>query len=86
MEQNAELSPNCFPNMLRIQAVKLKESPRLVLFWSFLIRQYSGETLTINLKSCFSPTVNGKGIFQVYAVSWSLLQCYLEEYARVIEI
>lgn len=86
MEQNAELPPeNDFSNMLSSQAVKLEESLRLVLFWSFLIRQYSGETLTINLKSCLSPTVNGRGIFQVYAVAWSLLQCYLEEYVRTFE-
>lgn len=54
---------NLLSNMLSTQPVKLKESQRLPLLWSSLIRQYSAESLTINLKSCFSPTVSGRGIF-----------------------
>lgn len=50
-------------NLLSIQPVKLKESPRPPLLWSSLIRQCSAESLTVNLKGCFPPTVSGRGIF-----------------------
>lgn len=54
---------NLLSNMLSIQPVKLKESLRPPLLWSSLIRQYSAESLTVNLKGCFSPTLSGRGIF-----------------------
>lgn len=48
-------------NRLSIQAARLKESPRLALHWSILIRQYSSEILTINVKSCFPlPHMEGE--------------------------
>lgn len=54
---------NLLSNMLSIQPVKLKESPRPPLLWSSLIRQCSAESLTVNLKGCFSPTVSARGFF-----------------------
>jgi hypothetical protein len=69
---------NLLSNMLSIQPVKLKESLRPPLLYPSLIRQHSTESLTIILKGCFSPTVQGRRIFQVLVVTCPLSYFYRE--------
>lgn len=77
---------NLLSNMLSIQPVKLKESLRPPLLWSSLIRQYSAESLTVNLKGCFSPTVSGREIFLSVCSGLFFVMFLLRRFQRAWDI